>query len=106
MTRSYGRTDRTMKEPFNGVDFYNIEELLSAEERRHRDAMRAWVTERFLPRVSEYYAKGCFPMELVPELAERHAFGATIKGHGCAGLSSVAYGLIMQELERGDSGLR
>ena len=91
---------------FNGVDFYGIEELLTAEERRHRDVMRAWVSERFLPRVREHYAAGTFPAELVPEMAQRHAFGATIRGHGCAGLSNVAYGLIMQELERGDSGLR
>src|SRR5204863_6215443 len=85
---------------------YSIEELFSKEELEHRDAMRAWVTERFLPTAREHYAAGTFPMELAPEMAQRHAFGATIEGYGCAGLSSVAYGLIMQELERGDSGLR
>src|SRR5436309_3752968 len=95
-----------MKDAFKGVDFYSIEDLLSAEERHHRDEMRVWVTERFLPKVREHYAAGTFPMELVPEMAERHAFGTTIKGYGCAGLSNVAYGLMMQELERGDSGLR
>src|SRR5438876_2820543 len=95
-----------MSEGFRGVDFYAIEELLTADERHHRDVMRAWVSERFLPKVREHYAAGTFPMGLVGEMAERRAFGATIKGYGCAGLSSVAYGLIMQELERGDSGLR
>src|SRR5437867_5349915 len=95
-----------MNEAFNGVDFYNVEGLLSPEERHHRDEMRVWVTERFLPKVRQHYAAGTFPMELVPEMAERHAFGTTIKGYGCAGLSNVAYGLMMQELERGDSGLR
>src|SRR5437867_3620685 len=95
-----------MNDSFGGVDFYSIEDLLTAEERHHRDVMRAWVSERFLPRVREHYAAGTFPIELVPEMAQRHAFGATIRGHGCAGLSNVAYGLIMQELERGDSGLR
>src|SRR5436190_19492912 len=95
-----------MTPSFNGVDFYSIEELLYPEERHHRDVMRAWVGERFLPKVREHYAAGTFPIELVPEMAQRHAFGATIKGYGCAGLSSIAYGLLMQELERGDSGLR
>src|SRR5437879_862415 len=97
---------RIMRDAFKDVDFYSIEELFSKEELEHRDAMRAWVTERFLPTAREHYAAGTFPMELAPEMAQRHAFGATIKGYGCAGLSSIAYGLIMQELERGDSGLR
>ena len=95
-----------MNEPFRGVDFYGVEEFLSPEERHHRDRMRAWVSERFLPTAHEHYLAGKFPMEWIPELAKLNAFGATIKGYGCAGLSSIAYGLIMQELERGDSGLR
>ncbi len=68
--------------------------------------MRHWVQERFLPIVAQHYRDGTFPMELVPELAQLGVFGPAIKGHGCAGLGSVAAGLIMQELERGDSGLR
>jgi glutaryl-CoA dehydrogenase len=95
-----------MNEPFKGVDFYGVEEFLSPEECHHRDRMRAWVSERFLPSAGEHYSAGKFPMEWIPELAKLNAFGATIKGYGCAGLSSIAYGLIMQELERGDSGLR
>jgi glutaryl-CoA dehydrogenase len=91
---------------FEAADFYNLEELLTAEERRIRDDVRGWVEERFLPLVVQHYRDGTFPMELVPELAKLNAFGPSIKGYGCAGLGSVASGLIMQELERGDSGLR
>jgi glutaryl-CoA dehydrogenase len=96
----------TMNSSFNGVDFYGIEELLTDEERRHRERVRAWVTERFMPKASECYSVGSFPLEWVREMAQLNAFGGTISGYGCAGLSSIAYGLIMQELERGDSGLR
>jgi glutaryl-CoA dehydrogenase len=91
---------------FEAADFYNLEELLTAEERRIRDDVRTWVDARFLPIVAQHYRDGTFPMELVPELARLNAFGPTIKGYGCAGFGSVAAGLIMQELERGDSGLR
>jgi glutaryl-CoA dehydrogenase len=91
---------------FEAVDFYNLDELLTADERRRRDAVRRWVQERFLPVVTQHYRDGTFPMELVPELARLNVFGPTIKGYGCAGLGSVAAGLMMQELERGDSGLR
>jgi len=91
---------------FEAADFYNLEELLTADERRIRDAARQWVQERFLPVVAQHYRDGTFPMELVPELAQLGAFGPSIKGYGCGGLGSVAAGLIMQELERGDSGLR
>lgn len=91
---------------FEAADFYNLEELLTAEERRIRDDVRRWVQERFLPVVAQHYRDGTFPMDLVPELARLGAFGPSIKGYGCGGLGSVASGLIMQELERGDSGLR
>ncbi|MFL6519153.1 MAG: acyl-CoA dehydrogenase family protein [Chthoniobacterales bacterium] len=91
---------------FEAADFYNLEELLTADERRIRDDVRGWVEERFLPVVAQHYRDGTFPMELVPELARLNAFGPTIRDYGCAGFGSVAAGLIMQELERGDSGLR
>jgi glutaryl-CoA dehydrogenase len=91
---------------FEAVDFYNLEELLTPDERRIRDAVRHWVQERFLPVVTEHYRAGTFPMDLVPEMARLGVFGLGIKGYGCAGLGSVAAGLMMQELERGDSGLR
>ncbi len=91
---------------FEATDFYDLDALLTPEERELRDRVRRWVDERFLPVVTEHYRAGTFPMELVPELAQLGVFGPTIKGHGCPGLGNVAAGLIMQELERGDSGLR
>src|SRR5438874_7146935 len=93
-------------EKFRGVDYYEIEDLLSEEERMVRDAVRDWVETEFLPVVTEHHRAGTFPVELIPKLGELGVFGATLKGYGCAGLNHVAYGLIMQELERGDSGLR
>jgi glutaryl-CoA dehydrogenase len=93
-------------EKFRGVDYYGCEGLLSEEERMVRDAVRDWVEAEFLPVVAQHHRDGTFPMELVPRLGELGVFGATLKGYGCAGLNHVAYGLIMQELERGDSGLR
>ncbi|HEU4430213.1 MAG TPA: acyl-CoA dehydrogenase family protein [Myxococcota bacterium] len=92
---------------FTGVDFLRLDELLSDEERLVRDTVRGWVTAEFLPRVQEHVRRdGSFPMELVPEIAELGMFGANLQGFGCAGMNNVAYGLVMQELERGDSGLR
>src|SRR2546429_1455417 len=93
-------------EKFHGVDYYGIEELLSDEERMIRDAVRDWVEAEFLPVVTEHHRAGSFPVALIAKLGELGVFGATLKGYGCAGLTHVAYGLIMQELERGDSGLR
>ena len=91
---------------FEPTDFYDLDALLTSDERRIRESVRHWVDERFLPIVAQHYRAGTFPMDLVPELARLGTFGPSIKGHGCAGLGSVAAGLIMQELERGDSGLR
>ncbi|MDQ3199111.1 MAG: acyl-CoA dehydrogenase family protein [Verrucomicrobiota bacterium] len=91
---------------FEAADFYHLDDLLTDEERRLRDKVREWVGERFLPGVAGHYRAGTFPMELVPELAALGVFGPSIRGHGCAGLGSVAAGVVMRELERGDSGLR
>src|SRR5881409_1225691 len=93
-------------EKFRGVDYYRIEDLLSEEERMIRDTIRDWVEAEFLPVVTEHHRAGTFPASLIPQLGEMGVFGATLKGYGCLGLNNVAYGLIMQELERGDSGLR
>lgn len=90
---------------YKGVDFYNMDSMLSEEEIMVRDSVRDFVTDRFLPVVTEHYRNGSFPMELVPELGELGLLGPTIPEYG-SGLGSVAYGLILQELERGDSGLR
>jgi glutaryl-CoA dehydrogenase len=92
---------------FSGVDFLRLDELLSEEEQLARATVRAFVSREFLPRVQEHIRQdGSFPMELVPRLAELGLFGANLEGYGCAGMNNVAYGLVMQELERGDSGLR
>jgi glutaryl-CoA dehydrogenase len=92
---------------FQGVDFLRIEEFLGDEERLARDTVREFVTSEFLPRIQEHIRRdGSFPMELVPQMAEMGLFGANLHGYGCAGMNNVAYGLVMQELERGDSGLR
>ena len=93
-------------EKFRGVDYFGIEEQLSDEQRMIRDTVRDWVESRFLPIVTEHHRHETFPVELAAELGEMGVFGATLKGYGCLGLDNVAYGLIMQELERGDSGLR
>ena len=93
-------------EKFRGVDYYGIDELLTEEHRMMRDAVRDWVEAKFVPIVSQHHRDGTFPTELAKDLGEMGVFGATLKGYGCAGLDNVAYGLIMQELERGDSGLR
>ncbi len=90
----------------HALDFYDLDELLTEEERMTRDTVRAWVKDRFMPTVRESWRAGTFPVKLIPELGELGIFGASIKGYGCPGMSEVAYGLIMQEIERGDSGLR
>jgi glutaryl-CoA dehydrogenase len=92
---------------FDGVDFYDIDSLLSEDERAVRDTVRAWVDDELLPVIGEHYVEGRFPKHLVPGMAELGLFGANLpEQYGCAGLNNVAYGLIMQELERGDSGVR
>ncbi|MCZ6760828.1 MAG: acyl-CoA dehydrogenase family protein [Gemmatimonadetes bacterium] len=93
--------------PFKGVDFYDLDSLLSEEERAVRDTVRKWVDDEVMPIIGEYYIEGKFPSQLVPQMAELGFFGANLpEKFGCAGLNNVAYGLIMQELERGDSGIR
>jgi glutaryl-CoA dehydrogenase len=92
---------------FRGLDFLRLDEELSDEEIAARDTVREFVSREFLPIIQEYVRQdGAFPMELVPRMAELGLFGANLEGYGCAGMGAVAYGLIMQELERGDSGLR
>ena len=93
-------------EQFRGVDYYGIDELLTEEQRMMRDAVRDWVEAKFLPIVVTHHREGTFPLEVRRDLGEVGVFGATLTGYGCAELDHVAYGLIMQELERGDSGLR
>ena len=92
---------------FEGVDFYQLDTLLSEEERAIRDTVRSWVDQHLMPVIGDCYIEGRFPKELIPGLAELGVLGANLpEKYGCAGLNNVAYGLIMQELERGDSGIR
>ncbi len=92
---------------FQGVDFYAIDTLFSEEERAVRDTVRRWVDEAVMPVIGEHYVEGKFPIEVVPQMAELGLFGANLPAeYGCAELNNVCYGLIMQELERGDSGVR
>ncbi len=92
---------------FTGVDFYDIDSLLSEEERAIRDAVRSWVDENLMPVIGDAYIEGKFPKQLIKGMAELGMYGANLpEEYGCAGVNNVAYGLIMQELERGDSGIR
>jgi glutaryl-CoA dehydrogenase len=92
---------------FSGVDFYAIDQLFTEEERAVRDTVRRWVDNAVIPIIGDHYIEGKFPAALIPQMAELGLFGANLPPeYECAGLNNVAYGLIMQELERGDSGLR
>lgn len=92
---------------YTAIDFYDVDSLLSEEERAVRDTVRSWVTDQLMPIIGNCYTEGRFPRELIPGMAELGMFGANLpEAYGCAGLNNVAYGLIMQELERGDSGIR
>ena len=88
------------------VDYLDFDPLLTEEQRLVRDTVGAWVDDKVLPIIEEAAWEGRFPKELIPEMAQMHLFGATIPEYGLPGLDNIAYGLIMQELERGDSGLR
>ncbi len=93
--------------PFEALDLYCIEDELEDDEKIVRDTVRNFVEKEFLPLIVEHVRRdGSFPMELVPKMAELGLFGSNLEGYGCAGMNATAYGLVMQELERGDSGLR
>jgi glutaryl-CoA dehydrogenase len=92
---------------FHGVDFYLMDELLNEDEKMVRATVRAFVTDRVMPVIDQHFENATFPMDLIPEMAGLGLFGANLpEEYGCAGMGDVAYGLVMQELERGDSGLR
>ena len=92
--------------PFHGVDYLEIDSLFSEEEKLVRQTVREFVDNEVNPHIEEWNREAKFPMHLVPLMAELGFYGANMQGYGCAGMSNVDYGLIMQELERGDSGLR
>ncbi|HET7175229.1 MAG TPA: acyl-CoA dehydrogenase family protein [Gammaproteobacteria bacterium] len=90
----------------NPLDLYDVRGLLTEEEQLVQDTTGRFVDEKVLPIIGECFEKGRFPKELIPEIASLGLLGSSIQGYDCAGLNGVAYGLICQELERGDSGLR
>jgi len=92
--------------PFRALDYYGIDELLSEEERMIRDTVRDFVSARVLPGIGKHFTAGTFPRELIPVFGEMGLLGSSLSGYGCAGTGPVAYGMICQELERGDSGVR
>lgn len=91
---------------FPGVDYLQFDSLLNEQELLVRQTARQFVDERVVPVIREAYNSAVFPKQLIPEMARLGFLGANLEGYGCAGMSNVEYGLIMQELERGDSGLR
>ena len=91
---------------FAGVDFIDFDSQLNDEEKLTRDSVRSFVQREVLPEIEQHFADATFSVELIPRMAELGIFGANLHGYGCAGMSNVAYGLMTQELERGDSGLR
>src|SRR5438128_3947915 len=91
---------------FRGVDFLEFDSLLTDDERLVRDTARKFIEDNLIPIIEECNRAGRFPRELVKPMAELGFFGASLKGYGCAGMSNVEYGLVMQEMERGDSGVR
>src|SRR6202020_2654018 len=91
---------------FRGVDFIQFDSLLSDDERLLRDTARKFIEENLVPIIEECNRAGRFPRELVKPMADLGFFGASLNGYGCAGMSNVEYGLVTQELERGDSGIR
>jgi glutaryl-CoA dehydrogenase len=95
-----------MADLLRDLDFYHLDELIGQAEKMARDAVRQFVQREVIPDVERHFANETFPLELIPRMAELGIFGANLKGYGCAGMNNIAYGLIMQELEAADSGLR
>src|ERR1700740_1601033 len=91
---------------FRGVDYFCVDSLFSEQELMVRQTARRFAEERILPLIRDCYRDARFPSELIPEMAELGFLGANLEGYGCAGMSNVEYGLVMQELERVDSGVR
>jgi len=92
--------------PFHGVDFMEIDSMLSDEEKLVRQTVREFADQEVIPHIERWYREGEFPLHLVPAMGEMGFLGASLSGYGCAEMSNVQYGLVMQELERADSGLR
>jgi len=93
-------------QPYQSVDFLSLNDLLTDQEKQIQESVRALVSEKYLPVVAKHYQAGTFPKEMILELGSMGLLGCNLEGYGCAGLNNKEYGLIMMELERGDSGLR
>ena len=91
---------------FNGVDFIQFDSLLDEQEKMARQSTRQFVDEKVVPIINEHFREATFPLQLTEEMAHLGLFGANLEGYGCAGMSDVEYGLVMQELERGDTAIR
>src|SRR6476469_4665050 len=87
-------------------DFFDLSRHLTDEERTIRKTVRGFVDAHVLPTIADHFERGTFPTDLIPKIAELGLLGCTLQGYGCAGLSEIGYGVAMQELERGDSGIR
>src|SRR5450432_2194886 len=87
-------------------DFFDLSRHLTDEERTIRGTVRSFVDANVLPTIAEHFERGTFPVDLIPKIAELGLLGCNLQGYGCAGLSQAGYGVAMQELERGDSGIR
>jgi glutaryl-CoA dehydrogenase len=92
--------------PLNPLDLYDVASALTEEERMVQDSVARLVDDKVLPIIQKCFEEHRFPKELIPELASLGLLGSSLKGYGCAGLNGISYGLICQELERGDSGIR
>jgi glutaryl-CoA dehydrogenase len=94
-------------DPYTALDYFSLDDQFSEDELMVRDSVRSWTSERFMPMVQEHFEAGTFPLELAKELGELGVFGVTFpEEYGCANMNGTTYGLICQEMERGDSGLR
>ncbi|RME74013.1 MAG: acyl-CoA dehydrogenase [Planctomycetota bacterium] len=91
---------------FQELDYYGIDELFTEEEKEIKNTVRDFVEDKIMPNIHLHFRNATFPTELIPEFGQLGLLGANLKGYGCPGVSNIAYGLIMQELERGDSGIR
>ena len=91
---------------FPGVDYMHVDSLLSEQELLVRQTARQFVDDRVIPVIRDAYNQACLPKHLIAEMGELGFFGANLEGYGCAGMNNIEYGLLMQEIERGDSGLR
>src|SRR4029077_234467 len=105
-SRRRNRSENLMALKFRGVDFLKFDTLLTDDERLVRDTAPQFIEDNLIPIIEECNRAGRFPRELIKPMADLGFFGANLKGYGCAGMSNVKYGLVTQELERGDSGVR